>query len=80
MIVGKWPEGHLQCFLRGKNRLIGVSDQVLSANLMASFMTMQAENRFWSDQETLLLLEGVELFGDNWQDIADHVGKSQVFD
>jgi SWI/SNF related-matrix-associated actin-dependent regulator of chromatin subfamily C len=28
----------------------------------------------WSDQETLLLLEGLELFGDNWQEIANHVG------
>ncbi|XP_078440977.1 SWITCH/sucrose nonfermenting 3C [Wolffia australiana] len=28
----------------------------------------------WSDQETLLLLEGVEKFKDNWNEIADHVG------
>ncbi|KAI8925705.1 SWIRM domain-containing protein [Entophlyctis helioformis] len=28
----------------------------------------------WSDQETLLLLEGLELFDDNWLKIADHVG------
>lgn len=27
----------------------------------------------WTDQETLLLLEGLELHGDNWQEIADHV-------
>lgn len=28
----------------------------------------------WSDSETLLLLEGLENFDDNWQQIADHVG------
>jgi SWI/SNF related-matrix-associated actin-dependent regulator of chromatin subfamily C len=28
----------------------------------------------WSDQETLLLLEALELFGDNFNEIAEHVG------
>lgn len=28
----------------------------------------------WSDQETLLLLEGIEMFDDDWQAVADHVG------
>ncbi|WVQ99951.1 hypothetical protein IAU59_007094 [Kwoniella sp. CBS 9459] len=28
----------------------------------------------WSDQETLLLLEGVEMFDDDWQAVAEHVG------
>uniref|UniRef100_A0A0D9XPU6 SANT domain-containing protein n=1 Tax=Leersia perrieri TaxID=77586 RepID=A0A0D9XPU6_9ORYZ len=28
----------------------------------------------WTDQETLLLLEGIEKFNDNWNDIAEHVG------
>ena len=33
----------------------------------------------WTDQETLLLLEGLELFKENWAEIAEHVGtKSQV--
>ncbi|KAJ7260526.1 hypothetical protein O6H91_18G040800 [Diphasiastrum complanatum] len=27
----------------------------------------------WTDQETLLLLEALELYGDNWNDIAEHV-------
>lgn len=30
--------------------------------------------REWTDQETLLLLEGLELFKDDWNKIADHVG------
>ncbi|KAJ8762768.1 hypothetical protein K2173_022897 [Erythroxylum novogranatense] len=28
----------------------------------------------WSDQETLLLLEAVELYHENWNEIAEHVG------
>jgi SWI/SNF related-matrix-associated actin-dependent regulator of chromatin subfamily C len=28
----------------------------------------------WTDQETLLLLEGIEKFNDNWNHIAAHVG------
>lgn len=28
----------------------------------------------WTDQETLLLLEALELYSDNWNDIAEHVG------
>ncbi|XP_015697964.1 SWI/SNF complex subunit SWI3C isoform X2 [Oryza brachyantha] len=28
----------------------------------------------WTDQETLLLLEGIEKHNDNWNDIAEHVG------
>lgn len=41
---------------------------------------MQAsDTSIWSDMDTLLLLEGLELFGDNWAEISDHVGtKSQV--
>ncbi|XP_022773289.1 SWI/SNF complex subunit SWI3C isoform X2 [Durio zibethinus] len=28
----------------------------------------------WSDQETLLLLEAMEIYGENWNEIAEHVG------
>ncbi|KAK9239722.1 SWIRM domain-containing protein [Lipomyces kononenkoae] len=31
-------------------------------------------DREWTDQETLLLLEGMELYDDDWNAIADHVG------
>ena len=27
----------------------------------------------WTDQETLLLLEGLEMFGENWEAVASHV-------
>ncbi|GMH38909.1 hypothetical protein BSKO_06807 [Bryopsis sp. KO-2023] len=33
----------------------------------------------WSQQETLLLLEALELYNDNWMEVAEHVGtKSQL--
>lgn len=28
----------------------------------------------WTDQETLLLLEGIELYNENWDQISEHVG------
>ncbi|GAV85910.1 Myb_DNA-binding domain-containing protein/SWIRM domain-containing protein [Cephalotus follicularis] len=28
----------------------------------------------WSDQETLLLLEAMEIYNENWNDVAEHVG------
>lgn len=38
-----------------------------------------SDEAVWTDMDTLLLLEGLELFGDNWAEISDHVGtKSQV--
>jgi SWI/SNF related-matrix-associated actin-dependent regulator of chromatin subfamily C len=40
---------------------------------------LQENPKDWTDQETLLLLEGLELYNDNWKEISEHVGtKSQV--
>ncbi|KAL2918324.1 SWI/SNF and RSC complex subunit Ssr2 [Polyrhizophydium stewartii] len=36
--------------------------------------TQHASDASWTDQEMLLLLEGIELFDDNWVKIAEHVG------
>ncbi|CAI4222736.1 unnamed protein product [Auanema sp. JU1783] len=33
-----------------------------------------APGRDWTDQETLLLLEGLEMFKDDWNKVSDHVG------
>ncbi|KAI3413864.1 hypothetical protein GPALN_011339 [Globodera pallida] len=33
-----------------------------------------APTRDWTSQETLLLLEGLEMFKDDWNQVADHVG------
>jgi SWI/SNF related-matrix-associated actin-dependent regulator of chromatin subfamily C len=32
------------------------------------------QDKPWSDAELLLLLEGLEMFDDNWESVADHVG------
>uniref|UniRef100_A0A7N0ZRS4 SWI/SNF complex subunit SWI3C n=1 Tax=Kalanchoe fedtschenkoi TaxID=63787 RepID=A0A7N0ZRS4_KALFE len=32
------------------------------------------DSESWTDQETLLLLEAMEMYNENWNDIADHVG------
>lgn len=31
----------------------------------------------WTDQETLLLLEGIEMFQEDWTKVAQHVGKTR---
>lgn len=35
---------------------------------------MPDKDALWTDAETLLLLEGLELFDDDWNSVADHVG------
>ncbi|XP_008790351.1 SWI/SNF complex subunit SWI3D [Phoenix dactylifera] len=41
--------------------------------LMDSVEVAGASGGSWTDQETLLLLEALELFGENWNEIAEHV-------
>lgn len=38
---------------------------------------MKKSGNNWDDQHTLLLLEGIEMFDDDWAKVADHVGKSR---
>ncbi|KAH3676330.1 hypothetical protein WICPIJ_009140 [Wickerhamomyces pijperi] len=50
-----------------------------SANFQASdFIRLERlreiTNNTWTDQETLLLLEGIELFNNDWEKIAFHIG------
>lgn len=35
---------------------------------------LENESDSWTDQETLLLLEGIEKYNDRWNEIAGHVG------
>ncbi|AAS51823.2 ADL097Wp [Eremothecium gossypii ATCC 10895] len=37
-------------------------------------------NKSWSDQELLLLLEGIEMYEDNWEKIVDHIGGSKTLE
>lgn len=41
--------------------------------VMDSAEVAGASGGSWTDQETLLLLEALELFGENWNEIAEHV-------
>ncbi|KAJ0981916.1 hypothetical protein J5N97_010171 [Dioscorea zingiberensis] len=41
--------------------------------LMESAEVPGSSGGSWTDQETLLLLEALELFGENWNEIAEHV-------
>ena len=41
------------------------------------FLLMKKSGNNWDDQHTLLLLEGIEMFDDDWAKVADHVGKSR---
>ncbi|KAI9793808.1 MAG: hypothetical protein M1833_000531 [Piccolia ochrophora] len=40
----------------------------------SSYSAIPDANSPWSDQETIKLLEGAELFDDDWKQIAEHVG------
>lgn len=61
------------CFLEG--RMPGSSSSVDFVKLEDSaYSSVPDRDAPWTDAETLLLLEGLELFDDNWNSVADHVG------
>ncbi|CAG8240149.1 unnamed protein product [Penicillium olsonii] len=61
------------CFLQGR---------MPSSHSASDFVKLEDKNHIqvpgkdapWSDPETILLLEGLENFDDNWEQIANHVG------
>ncbi|KAJ1919565.1 SWI/SNF and RSC complex subunit Ssr2 [Mycoemilia scoparia] len=65
-----------QCYLSGRfpGTLSSADFIKLSSEsaIQDSLVSRSAED--WSDQETLLLLEGIEMFDDDWNQIAEHVG------
>lgn len=51
------------------------SHTVCMAIVIENFKTKgTAPGKDWTDQETLLLLEGLEMYKDDWNRVADHVG------
>lgn len=55
------------------------------ANFQASdFVRLENDaptgKRHWSDQEVLLLLEGIEMYEDQWEKIVDHVGGAKTLE
>ncbi|XP_073037298.1 SWI/SNF complex subunit SWI3D-like [Primulina eburnea] len=59
-----------ECFNNGK---FGSDMSVSDFILMESAEAGGVSGGKWTDQETLLLLEAIELFRDNWSEIAEHV-------
>ncbi|KAF8503176.1 SWIRM domain-containing protein [Gautieria morchelliformis] len=62
------------CYLDGRfpsNMFSGDFVKLTSANASAG---LSSDDDEWSDQEILLLLEGIEMFDDDWTAIEEHVG------
>ncbi|PVV03865.1 hypothetical protein BB560_001649 [Smittium megazygosporum] len=64
-----------KCFLDGRFlSSLKSSDFVkLPSTSTTSYDSSGPQNR-WSDQETLLLLEGIEMYDEDWEKVAEHVG------
>ncbi|AET39419.1 Rsc8p Ecym_4359 [Eremothecium cymbalariae DBVPG len=63
-----------RCFQEGHfGANFHASDFIKLENMMRS-------SKYWSDQELLLLLEGIEMYEDNWEKIVDHVGGSKTLE
>lgn len=56
----------------------GMYPETLSARDFEQLTTVLSSEAYdgtvWSEAEVLLLLEGLEKYGDNWNQVADHVG------
>merc|ERR1712038_1655965 len=50
------------------------SDQFDRRNAALKKSTAATASRDWTEQETLLLLEGLEMFKDDWNKVCEHVG------
>lgn len=59
------------CF---NNRKFGTGMSPLDFILMEPAEAAGVSSGKWTDQETLLLLEALELYKENWTEIAEHVG------
>lgn len=53
---------------------VGLKTDQYQKQLIAMKTKGAAPGREWNDQETLLLLEGLEMFKDDWNKVSDHVG------
>ncbi|PIA47501.1 hypothetical protein AQUCO_01400264v1 [Aquilegia coerulea] len=62
----------MDCFHEGRFVVGHSSIDFVRMNSTKDFCDFDGDN--WTDQETLLLLEALEIYNDNWNDIAEHVG------
>ncbi|EME31372.1 SWI/SNF related-matrix-associated actin-dependent regulator ofchromatin subfamily C [Galdieria sulphuraria] len=59
------------CFSQGKFPSEFTNDQFVP---MKAVSEASVGEETWSENETLLLLEGLEKYGENWDSVAEHVG------
>ncbi|KAL2519992.1 SWI/SNF complex subunit SWI3C [Forsythia ovata] len=62
----------LDCFNEG--RFVAGHSSLDFVKVISTKDYGDADGDNWSDQETLLLLEGMQLYNENWNQIAEHVG------
>jgi len=62
------------CFVSGRFPSTMFSGDFVRMDEEAFKQASSGAGSEWSDQETLMLLEGVEMFDDDWQAVAEHVG------
>ncbi|KAF9530189.1 SWIRM-domain-containing protein [Crepidotus variabilis] len=62
------------CYLDGRFPSTMYSGDFVKLTAAASGVSQTGANDEWSDQEILLLLEGVEMFDDDWSKVEEHVG------
>ncbi|KAL9262643.1 SWI/SNF complex subunit SWI3C-like protein [Drosera capensis] len=60
------------CYHEGRCIVGHSSIDFTRVDSIKDYSDLDGEN--WTDEETLLLLQAVELYTDNWNEIADHVG------
>jgi len=56
-----------------KELQFGLKTDIYAKKMLADRST-SAKSRDWTDQETLLLLEALEMYKDDWNKVAEHVG------
>eukprot|EP00250_Pteridium_aquilinum_P013336 c21279_g1_i1 orf=171-2279(+) len=61
------------CYGNG-NLGIGMTTTEFASSVRPRKVTKIFENGNWSDHETLMLLEALEVHGDNWTEVSDFVG------
>ena len=62
------------CYSEGRFPSNLFSGDFLRLNSEMTYRKSLSDGQEWSDQETLLLLEGLEMFNDDWDKISEHVG------
>lgn len=61
------------CYSEGRFPSTLFSGDFLRIDSATAYRKTVADGQAWTDQETLLLLEGMEMFNDDWDRISEHV-------